>query len=189
MFRVFSVKKFPGLSDSTALSKVLVEQGVRMRIRIEVREQTTIRLATAQLFEEPLWDEPIYGEPGFEDDGGASSWNDSGDGSRKGSMPSTATFRDRLMSLVVDKYSLPTSNISLYKHNFVDVKREKTLLLLTEEELRRNSISEPNAHKSGTTSTWIHSQCNSLMTRDEKSRKDEYDRCVEGVFHCISEPR
>ena len=118
MFRVFSAKKFPGLSDSTALSKVLVEQGVRMRIRIKVREQTTIRLATAQLFEEPLWDEPIYGEPGFEDDGGASSWNDSGDGSRKGSMPSTGTFRDRLMSLVVDKYSLPTSNISLYKHNF-----------------------------------------------------------------------
>ena len=36
-FTVFSAKKFPGLSESTALSRVVAEQGCRVRIRRDVR--------------------------------------------------------------------------------------------------------------------------------------------------------
>lgn len=36
-FQVYSAKKFPGLSESTALSKVVAEQGCRVRIRRDVR--------------------------------------------------------------------------------------------------------------------------------------------------------
>lgn len=36
-FNVFSAKKFPGLSESTALSRMVAEQGCRVRIRRDVR--------------------------------------------------------------------------------------------------------------------------------------------------------
>ncbi|KAF2397098.1 hypothetical protein EJ06DRAFT_533291 [Trichodelitschia bisporula] len=36
-FTVFSAKKFPGLSESTALSRMVAEQGCRVRIRRDVR--------------------------------------------------------------------------------------------------------------------------------------------------------
>lgn len=36
-FQVFSAKKFPGLAESTALSRVVAEQGCRVRIRRDVR--------------------------------------------------------------------------------------------------------------------------------------------------------
>lgn len=38
-FQVFSAKKFPGLSQSTDLSKVVAEQGCRVRIRREIRQR------------------------------------------------------------------------------------------------------------------------------------------------------
>lgn len=37
VFTVFSAKKFPGLTESTALSRVVAEQGCRVRIRRDVR--------------------------------------------------------------------------------------------------------------------------------------------------------
>jgi len=38
-FQVYSAKKFPGLSSSTALSKLVQEQGCRVRIRREIRQR------------------------------------------------------------------------------------------------------------------------------------------------------
>lgn len=38
-FQVFSAKKFPGLSQSTDLSKVVADQGCRVRIRREIRQR------------------------------------------------------------------------------------------------------------------------------------------------------
>ena len=38
-FQVYSAKKFPGLSESSALSKVVAEQGCRVRIRRDVRQR------------------------------------------------------------------------------------------------------------------------------------------------------
>jgi hypothetical protein len=38
-FQVFSAKKFPGLSQSTELSKVVADQGCRVRIRREIRQR------------------------------------------------------------------------------------------------------------------------------------------------------
>lgn len=38
-FQVFSAKKFPGLSQSTETSKVLADQGCRVRIRREIRQR------------------------------------------------------------------------------------------------------------------------------------------------------
>lgn len=38
-FQVYSAKKFPGLSESTALSRVVAEQGCRVRIRRDVRQR------------------------------------------------------------------------------------------------------------------------------------------------------
>lgn len=38
-FTVFSAKKFPGLAESTNLSKIFAEQGCRVRIRREVRQR------------------------------------------------------------------------------------------------------------------------------------------------------
>jgi hypothetical protein len=38
-FQVYSAKKFPGLSESTALSKGVAEQGCRVRIRRDVRQR------------------------------------------------------------------------------------------------------------------------------------------------------
>ena len=36
-FVVYSAKKFPGLTESTALSRTVAEQGCRVRIRRDVR--------------------------------------------------------------------------------------------------------------------------------------------------------
>ncbi len=38
-FQVFSAKKFPGLNESTTLSRVVAEQGCRVRIRREIRQR------------------------------------------------------------------------------------------------------------------------------------------------------
>ena len=38
-FQVYSAKKFPGLSESTALSRIVAEQGCRVRIRRDVRQR------------------------------------------------------------------------------------------------------------------------------------------------------
>lgn len=39
-FQVFSAKKFPGLQNSTQLSQQLADQGIRVRIRREIRQRT-----------------------------------------------------------------------------------------------------------------------------------------------------
>jgi hypothetical protein len=56
-FVVFSAKKFPGLSESTALSRMVAEQGCRVRIRRDVRMRRRENKSNKD------WDE-------FEEDGG-----------------------------------------------------------------------------------------------------------------------
>ena len=53
-FVVFSAKKFPGLSESTALSRMVAEQGCRVRIRRDVRMRRRENKSSKE------WDE--YGE-------------------------------------------------------------------------------------------------------------------------------
>ncbi|KAF2196365.1 hypothetical protein GQ43DRAFT_476388 [Delitschia confertaspora ATCC 74209] len=50
-FTVFSAKKFPGLSESTALSRMVAEQGCRVRIRRDVRMRRRENKASKE------WDE------------------------------------------------------------------------------------------------------------------------------------
>ena len=56
-FTVFSAKKFPGLAESTALSRIVAEQGCRVRIRRDVRMRR--RDKTAPDFED-FDDEPSF---------------------------------------------------------------------------------------------------------------------------------
>jgi hypothetical protein len=59
-FQVFSAKKFPGLSESTELSRVVAEQGCRVRIRRDVRQ----RKRTSTKDEIDVDDDHVsYGEP------------------------------------------------------------------------------------------------------------------------------
>jgi hypothetical protein len=59
-FIVFSAKKFPGLSESTALSRMVAEQGCRVRIRRDVRMRRRENKANRDwddLDEEPAYDQ------------------------------------------------------------------------------------------------------------------------------------
>ncbi|KAH8716896.1 velvet factor-domain-containing protein [Phaeosphaeriaceae sp. PMI808] len=57
-FTVFSAKKFPGLSESTALSRMVAEQGCRVRIRRDVRMRRRENKGSKD------WDE--YEEEGYD---------------------------------------------------------------------------------------------------------------------------
>jgi hypothetical protein len=58
-FTVFSAKKFPGLSESTALSRMVAEQGCRVRIRRDVRMRRRENKGSKD------WDD-YEGEEGYE---------------------------------------------------------------------------------------------------------------------------
>ncbi|XPS67859.1 velum formation- protein [Ascochyta lentis] len=60
-FTVFSAKKFPGLSESTALSRMVAEQGCRVRIRRDVRMRRRENKSTKDW--ENYDDDNDYGQP------------------------------------------------------------------------------------------------------------------------------
>ncbi len=59
-FAVFSAKKFPGLSESTPLSRTVAEQGCRVRIRRDVRMRRRDKPNEAYQGE---YDEEVYAQP------------------------------------------------------------------------------------------------------------------------------
>ncbi|KAF1990063.1 hypothetical protein K402DRAFT_401538 [Aulographum hederae CBS 113979] len=60
-FTVFSAKKFPGLTESTALSRMVAEQGCRVRIRRDVRMRRRENKGAKD-----DWDENEYGENNYD---------------------------------------------------------------------------------------------------------------------------
>ncbi len=67
-FTVFSAKKFPGLAESTSLSRIVAEQGCRVRIRRDVRMRRRDHKPAADIDAVPNEDDVDDDEPEFEDD-------------------------------------------------------------------------------------------------------------------------
>jgi hypothetical protein len=151
MFTVSRAQEYPGLAESTPLSRVLIEQSVRLKMRRAVRMRR--RLSKTEIdFEEikfePDFHDTVFGESELEEDDCNSLWNDSAYSSRKDSMSSIGTFRE------TETPKLPTEELSYHQIP--------------------EAFHGHNAKKSVITSPQVQVQETSLMPRDPKLQQHGY---------------
>ena len=160
MFAVFSSKKFPGLAGNTTLSRITAEQGVRVKLRRDLRTRRDIKK---------------------ESDFRVSS--------RKDSMSSTGSFRDHHSSQAFDNDFLSASSVSSDNLNLRHM-REMETSRLRREELANSTNSKPPYHSTlsepSTTSPSLHRPDRLLGAEEPKSQKHKYVKetnLISSAFH------